>query len=150
MMDGNLFLSPREVLERVSQALPATVRERVIVVGSLAAGFRFFDDQGGAGVRTKDADCLLSPRLEALGAGMALAAELLDAGWTYHPVDEFRNPGTSATPQIGCPSSAWIRRISPDGSSRYSGRTGRTIRVSVHSIASRLRRDTPRWRASAT
>lgn len=108
-MDGNLFLSPRKVLERVSQALPATVRERVIVVGSLAAGFRFFGDRGGWEVRTKDADCLLSPRLEALGAGTALADELLGARWTYHPVDEFPEAGTSETPQERLP----VLRLDP-------------------------------------
>lgn len=94
-MDENLLLSPREVLERVSQALPATVRERVIVVGSLAAGFHFFGGHAGMAVRTKDADCLLSPRMEAVGAGTTLAKELLDAGWTHHFVEGFPRAGTS-------------------------------------------------------
>lgn len=108
-MNGYLFLSPREVLERVSQALPASVRERVIVVGSLAAGFRFFGAHGGMAVRTKDADCLLSPHLEALRAGTALADELLHARWTYHPVDEFPEAGTSETPRDELP----VLRLDP-------------------------------------
>ena len=68
LMDDDLLLPPRAVLQRVSDALPPTVRERVIVVGSLAAGFHFFGEQGGMEVRTKDADCLLSPRSRGSGS----------------------------------------------------------------------------------
>lgn len=105
-------VSPREVLEQVSSALPAAVRERVIVVGSLAAGFHFFGSRRGRGVRTKDADCLLAPRLAALTAGATLADELLKAGWSYHPVEEFPIPGTPATPTKDLP----VLRLDPPGS----------------------------------
>ena len=67
-MTDYLMVSPRAVLKQISEALPAQVREHVIVVGSLAAGFRFFGERAEMGVRTKDADCLLSPRLAALAA----------------------------------------------------------------------------------
>lgn len=108
-MDADLLLSPRAVLQRVSDALPPSVRDRVIVVGSLAAGFHFFGDERGMEVRTKDADCLLSPRLEALAAGKELAEELLDAGWSFHPVDKFPQPGTSETPDDRLP----VLRLDP-------------------------------------
>ena len=108
-MDDNLLLPPRAVLQRVSDALPPSVRDRVIVVGSLAAGFHFFGDEGGMTVRTKDADCLLSPRLQAVAAGTALAEELLDADWSFHPVDEFPEPGTSETPDERLP----VLRLDP-------------------------------------
>jgi len=108
-MDDNLLLPPRAVLQRVSDALPPSVRDRVIVVGSLAAGFHFFGDQGGMAVRTKDADCLLSPRLRAVAAGTALAAELLNADWSFHPVEEFPEPGTSETPDDRLP----VLRLDP-------------------------------------
>jgi hypothetical protein len=85
------------------------VRERVIVVGSLAAGFHFFGEHGGMDVRTKDADCLLSPRLQAVAAGIALAEELLDAEWAYHAVDEFPEAGTSETPEDRLP----VLRLDP-------------------------------------
>ena len=105
------MVSPRAVLKQISQAFPAQVREHVIVVGSLAAGFHFFGERAEMGVRTKDADCLLSPRLEALTAGTALAAELLEAGWAYHPVEKFPAPGTEATPTKALP----VLRLDPPG-----------------------------------
>lgn len=110
-MSDYLLVSPRAVLKQISDALPAKVRDHVIVVGSLAAGFRFFGDRVEMGVRTKDADCLLSPHLAALTAGTALAAELLKAGWTYHPVEEFPAPGTKATPTGKLP----VLRLDPPG-----------------------------------
>jgi len=108
-MDEDLLLSPRDVLARVARVLPGSVRERVIVVGSLAAGFHFFGDGRGMTVRTKDADCLLSPRMEAMGAGEALSAELLASGWTYHAVDEFPEAGTRETPPERLP----VLRLDP-------------------------------------
>jgi hypothetical protein len=111
-MNENQPLLPREVLESVSQALPETVREQVIVVGALAAGFHFFADREGMEVRTKDADCLLSPRLEAVAAGTTLANELFDANWTYHPIDEFPEPGSPETPEEKLPV---LRLDPPDG-----------------------------------
>lgn len=63
------------------------------------------------GVRTKDADCLLSPRLAALRAGNALTDELLKAGWTYHPVEGFPAPGTKTIPIDKLP----VLRLDPPG-----------------------------------
>jgi hypothetical protein len=106
-----LLVSPRAVFKQISDALPAKVREYVIVVGSLAAGFHFFGGRHAMGVRTKDADCLLSPRLTALAAGKALARELVGAGWTYHPVEGFPAPGKKTTPTGELP----VLRLDPPG-----------------------------------
>jgi hypothetical protein len=106
-----LLISPRAVLEQVAGALPAKVRTHLIVVGSLAAGFHFFGGRRAMGVRTKDADCLLSPRLAAMAAGKALADELLAAGWTYHAAPGFPAPGTQATPTGKLP----VLRLDPPG-----------------------------------
>lgn len=108
-MADNPLLSPRDVLTRLANALPQRVRKQVIVVGSLAAGFHFFGDQGALLVRTKDADCLLSPRLEAVAAGTALAQELLAEGWTLHEVAGFRDAGSPETPEDQLP----VLRLDP-------------------------------------
>ena len=48
----------------------------------------------GLGVRTKDADCLLSPRVEAIHSGVNIAERLLDAGWKFKATSSHPAPGT--------------------------------------------------------
>ena len=76
-------LSPRAVVERVAEAIPAAAREQVILVGSLAAGFHFFGRRRDVTVRTKDVDCLLAPRVRAIGvlAIASLTDDATIAGW---------------------------------------------------------------------
>lgn len=59
-------LSPYNVMKRVAEAVPEERKRNIIIVGSLASGFHFFKKDRNRIVRTKDIDCLLSPREEAL------------------------------------------------------------------------------------
>jgi len=70
-------LSPAGVLEQVATALPACVRDKLIVVGSLAAGYHFFADDTDRAIRTKDVDCLFTPNLVGGAAAGAMAVVLL-------------------------------------------------------------------------
>lgn len=54
-------VSPRKVLAKITQAIPVDARPNIIIVGSLAAGYWLFKDNDAFVVRTKDADCVLSP-----------------------------------------------------------------------------------------
>ena len=106
-------VSPGEVLREVSEAIPADCRKNMIIIGSLAAGFRYFAERTEMLVRTKDADCLLSPRLEAVPAGTAITEKLLDAGWRFHKSEQWTKPGSSDTPDDQLPA---VRLEPPNGS----------------------------------
>ena len=60
----NRLISPADVLAQVVAALPEEMIDDVVIIGSLAAGLHFFGGDSDAQVRTKDIDCLLSPRYE--------------------------------------------------------------------------------------
>jgi len=96
-------LSPGVVLAQVAAALPEDCRDNVIIVGSLAAGYYFFRDDGEAQVRTKDVDCLISPHLTAVQKGVTVADRLFDAGWTIRREGTFTEPGTAETPEADLP-----------------------------------------------
>lgn len=81
--DGLKLVSPRTVLAAIAHAIPADCRENIIVIGSLAAGYHFFGNDAALMVRTKDADCLLSPRVRAIPAGIAITERLFEAKWTF-------------------------------------------------------------------
>ncbi len=63
-------ISPAKVLREIADAVPEACRDRIIIIGSLAVGYHYFGTQAEMVVRTKDADCLLSPR----GGGVISAA----------------------------------------------------------------------------
>ena len=65
------WMSPRRVLEEVASAIPEASRRNVVVIGSLAAGYQLLRDRPTMWHRTKDRDCMLSPRVEAVAAGRA-------------------------------------------------------------------------------
>lgn len=109
--DGPRLVSPRRVLERVAAAIPQDCHDDIVIIGSLAAGFHFFGDNPGLLVRTKDVDCLLSPRIRALPAGAAVTARLRDEGWTYRREERFSEPGDDATPDADLPA---VRLCPPD------------------------------------
>jgi hypothetical protein len=95
-------VSPREVLARVADAIPSAVRENVVIVGSLAAGYHLLPG-AEAQVQTKDIDCLLFPRVAAVRVGAETAAELLAVGWRPRTEGPHGRAGDEATPDEALP-----------------------------------------------
>ncbi len=106
---------PAKVLGEIAKAVPAGCRDKLIVVGSLAVGYHYRDQLHGMAVRTKDADCLLSPRVAAVDAGIRIANELMDAGWEYKPTKEHTKPGSATTADNDLPAV----RLMPPGASEW-------------------------------
>ena len=94
-----LEVSLRDVLKEVSQAIPPDVRQNIIIIGSLAAGYGLFPRGEASGVRTKDVDCVLSPRLSAVETGREVVEQLIKAGWQPKTEGDFGQPGNSETPE---------------------------------------------------
>lgn len=113
--NGMQTVSPAKVLREIAEAVPKDCRDKVIVIGSLAAGYYFFKDQSEMEVRTKDADCLLSPRVEAIPSGIEITDQLMDAGWTYNPASGCTGPGDTGTPDADLPAV----RLRPPGTSEW-------------------------------
>jgi hypothetical protein len=103
---------PGQVLDQVARAIPPEARGNVVVIGSLAAAYWFFPDTHAIPVRTKDIDCVLSPRVAAVGKGIAVAVTLHRAGWRQKTDGDFGKPGTSETPNNELPA---VRLIPPGG-----------------------------------
>jgi hypothetical protein len=59
-------ISPHFVLKQVAEAIPKGCHKNIIIVGSLAAGYVLLPSRFAQAVRTKDVDCVLSPRIEAV------------------------------------------------------------------------------------
>ena len=91
-------VSPATVLGEIAAAVPADCRGNIIVIGSLAVAYHYRDRLRRMAVRTKDADCLLSPRVKAIPSGVAIADQLLDADWTFKGTPGHPAPGTKRTP----------------------------------------------------
>ena len=104
-------LSPSQVLNQVSRAIPEECRTYIVIIGSLAAGYHFFGDDSSKSVRTKDVDCVLEPFAAAVGAGQIIARQLLDAGWQRRAVGEHQTPGKADTPVEQLPA---VRLYPPD------------------------------------
>jgi hypothetical protein len=96
-------LSPSTVLSEVAAAVPEICRQNIIVIGSLAAGYHFFGEDGAEGVRTKDVDCVLEPFAAAVEAGQTITRQLLDAGWTRRASGDHQKPGDDSTPEDQLP-----------------------------------------------
>ena len=71
-------VSPGAVLAEIVNAIPEECKANMIIIGSLAAGYHFFVEDENMVVRTKDADCLLSPRIAAVSVGEAITEKLFD------------------------------------------------------------------------
>ncbi|MDF1814798.1 MAG: hypothetical protein P1V20_21510 [Verrucomicrobiales bacterium] len=104
-------VSPSVVVKRLAEATPEAFKKNIVVIGSIAAGYRYFGEQSEFVVQTKDIDCLLRPYIQAVEAGEAITDALMDSGWTYAPTDEFPEPGTLDTPDDQVP----VVRLNPPG-----------------------------------
>jgi len=105
-------VSPSQVLDQVAAALPAGVRDNLIVCGSLAAAYGFFAGDGHRAIRTKDIDGLCSPHAKAVAAATAITEQLLDANWKPRNDPRFP-PGKPGDAPDGLP---MVRLHPPEGS----------------------------------
>lgn len=76
------IVNPIEVLKQVAEAVPASCRQNIVIVGSLAAAQAFFGDKQQMTVQTKDIDCLIRPNSLAAVKGEEIAQQLLEEKWT--------------------------------------------------------------------
>jgi hypothetical protein len=113
--DATKLISPSTVLKRVAEAIPENFQHNLIIVGSLAAGYYFFGDDPKLQVRTKDVDCLLSPRIEALNAGGAVAERLFQEKWELRTEGDWGKAGDAQTPLDKLP----VIRLHPPGSTDW-------------------------------
>lgn len=111
-IDKVYLISPRTVLEQVSKAIPVSLHKNIIIIGSLAAGYYFFGEDEKFKVRTKDVDCLLSPRIEAIPVGQAVTDQLFAEGWQLRTEGDWGKPGNASTPENHLPAV----RLYPPGS----------------------------------
>jgi len=108
-------VSPALILAQVSAAIPIETRSNIIIIGSLAAAYWLFGGDRSLGVRTKDIDCVLSPRLTAVERGRVIAEKLLASGWKPKSMGRFSRPGNSKTPESELPAV----RLFPPGSNDW-------------------------------
>jgi hypothetical protein len=109
-------VSLRDVLAEVAKAIPPDVHPNIIIIGSLAAGYGLFPRGEKNLVRTKDADCVLSPHLSAVEKGREVAERLIAAGWAPKREGAFNEPGTRATATKDLPA---VRLYPPGGGEWY-------------------------------
>jgi hypothetical protein len=115
MNDVMKSVFPGEVLSEIAKAIPDECKNNIIIIGSLAVGYHFFAGNGSMVVRTKDADCLLSPRIRAVPAGEAIAEKLFDSGWSIKEGGEWNRPGDENTPPDKLPAI----RLNPPGNTDW-------------------------------
>ncbi len=113
--DGMIQVSPRAVLSEIAKTIPQHCKEYVIVIGSLAVGYRFFAEDESISVRTKDADCLISPRIQAVSAGLAITEKLFEAHWQFRSDEQWPRPGDEKTPVEKLPAV----RLNPPGQTEW-------------------------------
>jgi hypothetical protein len=105
-------VSPIEVLRQVSQEIPRDCHDKIIVVGSIATAYQLLAPDAPITVRTRDLDCILSPRIEAIKAAKTVAEELIAHGWRQDKSVFKGKPGNALTPTDDLP----IVRLYPPGS----------------------------------
>lgn len=104
-------MTPKTVVARIAAAIPEDCRGEVILVGSLAAGYHFFEDDGNRSIQTKDVDCMFSPHAKAVGAATQVAHRLLEANWKQKVDGDWGKPGDEHTPDDKLP----LIRLKPPG-----------------------------------
>lgn len=109
------LVSPLAVLKQIARAIPPDCRKNIIVIGSLAAGYHFFGNDPKLQVRTKGADCLLSPRIKAIPAGIKVTERLFQEKWRFRPDEKWSKPGDATVPDNELPAV----RLNPPGSSNW-------------------------------
>jgi len=112
MKDAMKSVYPRQVLNEIAVAIPEDCKKYMTIIGSLAVGYHFFVENESMAIRTKDADCLLSPRIRAIPAGMEIAEKLFDSGWVQAKSGNWVNPGNENTPPDQLPA---VRLTPPGG-----------------------------------
>jgi hypothetical protein len=115
MIEQYKEVSAVRVLAQIAGAIPDGVRPNLTIIGSLAAAYWLFHGDRSYRVRTKDVDCVLSPRLSAVEKGRAVAEELLAAGWRHRMEGRFIEPGTADTPEKDLPAV----RLYPPGENEW-------------------------------
>lgn len=108
-------ISPTKVFERLSESIPKDCHDNILIIGSLAAGYHFYKDQLKQ-VRTKDVDCVIIPRSQAIISGQKVTDTLLNTDW--HPVKEgdFSDPGNAETPDDQLPA---VRHYPPNSTEYF-------------------------------
>ncbi len=104
-------VSPGAVLNEIVKAIPEEYKKNIIIIGSLAVGYHFFEENENMVVRTKDVDCLLSPRIEAVHAGEAITEKLFASKWSLYKRGKWTTPGDENTPAYQLPAV----RLNPPG-----------------------------------
>jgi hypothetical protein len=104
--------SPAKILQDMANSIPTEFHELIVVVGSLAAGFHYFGSDEEREVRTKDIDCVVSPRVRAVTAGKEITEYLMETGWLPRSHDEHNFPAPPQTPDDELPG---IRLYPPGG-----------------------------------
>lgn len=127
------------ILRRTAAAIPASLRSRIVVIGSLASAWAFRDLAGTEAVATKDIDLLLHPALQAAATARDLGADLIAAGWQPVCIGG-RLPGNAATPSEHLPV---LRLRPPDGAPWFvellaTPAIGQTERRAWHRVSTEL------------
>ena len=114
-IDTAKSVSPRVVLTEIVKAIPEDCRQNMIIIGSLAVGYHFFAEDENMVVRTKDADCLLSPRITAASVGAAITEKLFASKWSLSKIGKWTKPGDENTPPEHLPAV----RLNPPGNTDW-------------------------------
>jgi len=96
-------VSPKKVLEKIAVTVPSDVKPNIVIIGSLAAAYWLFHGEQAFAVRTKDADCVLSPHYSAVEKGLSIVESLISAKWEAKTEGRFGTPGTDETPEDALP-----------------------------------------------
>ncbi|MCZ8293777.1 MAG: hypothetical protein O9312_09705 [Hylemonella sp.] len=89
------YLQPAQVLQQLAETLTPEQRDKVIIVGSLAAAYSL---GGGRGVYTKDVDTMIAPHAAAIVTGEEVANQLMGGKWTLRRDERWGQPASADVP----------------------------------------------------